>query len=101
VAILIPCLVFMFSAIHTHYVHVARELRGKPPPWRPDEIVHTVLVPVGELNYPALLALAYARAIAKDVRAVHIATTEEEKERIRMKWEARGDHLPLIILDSP
>jgi amino acid transporter len=101
VAILIPGLVFLFSAIHTHYLHVERELQAKAPPLRPDQIVHTVLVPFSELTYPALLSLAYARAIARDVRGVHIASSDEDKERIRAEWEAWGNHVPLVILESP
>jgi hypothetical protein len=101
VAILIPGLVILFRAIHRHYARVANDLRAKAPPGHRDDLIHTVLVPVAELNYPALLSLAYARAIAEDVRAVHIATTEEEKARFRKEWEARGAPVPLVVLDSP
>jgi hypothetical protein len=86
---------------HRHYARVARDLRAKPPPRHRDDLIHTVLVLVAELSYPALLSLAYARAIARNVRAVHIATAEEGKERFRREWEAQGNPVPLVVLDSP
>ncbi len=101
VTILIPGLVLMFLSIHRHYARVNRELRARTPSWHPEQLLHTVLVPVANLDYPTRLSLAYARAIATNVRAVHVSATDEDKEHMRKAWEAWGNHVPLVILDSP
>jgi amino acid transporter len=101
VTILIPVLVLMFLGIHRHYTRVNRELRARAPSWHPERLLHTVIVPVADLSYPARRSLAYARSIADNVRAVHVSATDEDKEHIRKEWEAWGNHVPLVILDSP
>ncbi len=105
VVIIVPTLIFLFTRVHTHYAQVAREIDTLTPdtPLRPEDIKHTVLVPIADLNRPALQTLAYARSITDRVIAVYIATGEEDRARMRRKWEAWGDSdgVPLAIVDSP
>lgn len=101
VAILIPAQVGLFLTIHRHYARVHKEVMARVPAWHPEHIVHTVLVPVADLTYPALRTLAYARSITNNVRAVHVSASEQDKASFRAEWEAWGDHVPLVILDSP
>jgi hypothetical protein len=58
-------------------------------------------VPVADLNPVALQSLALARSITDNVIAVHISDEEKEIERLRTKWEAWGNHVPLEIIESP
>ncbi len=101
VTILIPGLVLMFLGIHHHYQRVDRELRSKALAWHPEQLLHTVLVPVESLTYPTLRSLVYARSISDNVRAIHVSATDEDKERMRQEWDAWGNRVPLVILDSP
>ena len=62
---------------------------------------HTTLVSVASLNVVALKALAYSRSLLHGrVLAVHVVT-EEEREQAREEWEAWGNHVPLVSIDSP
>jgi hypothetical protein len=62
---------------------------------------HTALVSVASLNQAALEALAYCRSLlAGRVLAVHVVA-EDDREQARREWDAWGDHLPLVSIDSP
>ncbi len=100
VVVLVPILMSVFWRIHRHY-EKTKELLVAETPLTPGTIEHTVLVPVADLNHPALQTLAYARSISDRVIAVHVSDGEEDQGRMREKWEAWGDHVPLVVIDSP
>jgi amino acid transporter len=102
VVVLIPCLVSLFMAIHGHYLRVADQLAldSMPEPLAPEEI-GKVIVPVATLNQAVLRTLRYARAISKDVTAVHIAEDPEDAVSIQRDWERWKCGMPLLILESP
>jgi len=100
VVVLVPILMSTFWRIHRHYERTKRRLVAETP-LTPQKIEHTVLVPVADLNRPALQTLAYARSISDRVLAVHVVDSEEDQGRMRQKWDAWGDHVPLVVIDSP
>jgi len=100
VVVLVPILMSVFWRIHRHYERTKRQLEAETP-LTPEQIEHTVLVPVANLNRPALQTLAYARSISDRIIAVHVADDEEGAARMRAKWVAWGDHVPLVVIDSP
>ncbi len=100
VVVLVPLLMTTFWRIHRHYARTKRQLEAETP-LTPARIEHTVLVPVADLNRPALQTLAYARSISERVIAVHVSDDAEGQERMRAKWVAWGDHVPLVVIDSP
>jgi amino acid transporter len=100
VLLLVPLLIAMFRAIHSHYARAAGELAAQTP-LDPDEIEHTVVVPVAAVNRVARQTLAYARSISPNVTAVHITDDEAEIEQMRTAWEALGTDIPLVIIESP
>lgn len=85
VVILVPILVFMFRGIAHHYANV-REQTISSTPLHAEELHHIAIVPIGDLNLPAIQSLAYARSITPEVVAVHVATEEEDNARIREEW---------------
>jgi amino acid transporter len=101
VILLTPSLVALFSAIHRHYQRLARDLSlsdfGQPPPVSR----HRVIMPFSGVHRGTLAALRYARAISDDVTAVYVAIDQADAERVRDHWEAWGDGVRLVILDSP
>ncbi|MCS7050470.1 MAG: APC family permease [Thermomicrobium sp.] len=105
VILLIPTLILLMLGIRKHYAFVAQQLRVTPAEARrrlrlvPRRIV--AVVPVSSLNRASLTALNYARAIADDVTAVHVATEPESGELIEQRWREAGLTIPLIIVDSP
>ena len=86
VVLLVPILVFMFRGISHHYTKV-REQTVSPTPLHAEELHHIAIVPIGDLNRPAIQSLAYARSITPEVVAVHIATEDEDNETIRRDWD--------------
>jgi len=105
VIVIVPVLIVLFTRVHRHYQAVAREIDTMTPdtPLRPEDIKHTVLVPIAALNRPALQTLAYARSITGHVIAVYIANGAEDAARMRATWDAWDDgaQAPLTIVDSP
>ena len=67
----------------------------------PEQLRHVVVVPIARLDLSSLRALAYAASLGQPVLAVHLSPADEEAERFRGYWTVWGDHLPLVILDSP
>lgn len=109
VSILFPTLITMMLVIQHHYRRVADELRIDLTEVRrqlrllPRRSVAVVPISslISSLNRASLTALAYARSIAEDVTAVHVATEPESGEALQRRWQEAGLTIPLIIVDSP
>jgi amino acid transporter len=101
VVVVVPLLVFMFRAIHKHYVGVAKQLSTEGlEELRP--IKHAVIVPISGIHRGVVAALQYARSIAPDrVQAVYVDFDEEATAKLREKWERWGAGVKLVVLPSP
>lgn len=112
VVILVPILVLMFRGIGRHYARVRTGTEALTP-LRAEQLRHIAVVPIAELNRPALQALAYARSLTPDVIALNVATSDEDERTLREKWgrwfEARREAEQqaakpapqLVIIESP
>ncbi len=101
VVLVLPVLVLLFVAIHHHYVGVQQELQPETP-IDPDQIRHTMIVPIANLNRVAQQSLAYARSLSPNVTAVHIAEGDEDAEEFRAEWLRRyGSSDGLVVIESP
>jgi len=100
IVIIIPLLVALLSAVHRHYTDVT-DRAAVETPTTPTKVHPICIVPISDLNPVALQSLALARSITDNVVAVHISDDEEEIARLRAKWEAWGNHVPLEIIESP
>jgi amino acid transporter len=101
VVVVVPLLVYMFRAIHKHYVGVALQLSteglGEVTPIR-----HTVIVPISGIHRGVVSALQYAKSIAPNhVQAVYVDFDEEATVKLREKWERWGAGVQLVVLPSP
>ncbi len=101
VVALIPLLVLMFRAIHSHYSEVARQLTTEGlEKLRP--VRHEVIVPISGIHRGVISALEYAKSIAPEhVTAVYIDLDEEATRKLRAKWEQWGSGVNLVVLASP
>jgi amino acid transporter len=101
VVVVVPLLVFMFRAIHKHYVIVAKQLSTEGlEDLRP--IKHTVIVPISGIHRGVIGALQYAKSIAPEhVQAVYVDFDEEATAKLREKWERWGAGVKLVVLPSP
>ncbi|MEK6279866.1 MAG: amino acid permease [Acidobacteriota bacterium] len=101
VVVVIPLLVFMFRAIHKHYVGVAKQLSTEGL----EDILpikHTVIVPISGIHRGVIGALQYAKSIApQHVKAVYVDFDEEATIKLREKWEQWGAGVQLVVLPSP
>jgi hypothetical protein len=93
VVVLIPLLVLLFTRISHHYQYVARE-RVTSLPLHPNDIRHRLIVPIARLDQASQLALAYARSIAPQVTAVHVAVNREKADALRTAWDEWQTSLP-------
>jgi amino acid transporter len=101
VCALVPLLVLLFRAIHSHYVSVARQLSTEGlEKLRP--LRHTVVVPISGIHRGVIGALEYAKAISpENVRAVYVDIDDEATRKLREKWEQWGAGVKLVVLPSP
>ena len=100
IVIVIVLLVMMMRSIHKHYVTASTELEAQTP-LNSEDIVHTVIVPVSDVNRVARQTLAYARSISDNVTAVHINDDEAAIERMRESWTKLDTDVQLVIIESP
>jgi amino acid transporter len=101
VMILIPALVLIFSAIHRHYRHLAKDLSLDEFGALARQGRHRVILPIGGVHRGTLAALEYAKSLSDDVTAVHVSIDPAEAERVQQKWEEWGEGVRLVMLDSP
>jgi hypothetical protein len=100
ILLLIPILVLIFRETRVHYRHVGSQLSLRN--WRGEAKQHsTVLVPIGGVHRAVLQAVAYARSLSDDVRAVFVDTDPEATRLVRCDWAKWGDGVPLVVLESP
>jgi len=101
IVVVIPMLVFLFRAIHRHYVSVSEQLSNFGiEHLRP--IKHEVIVPVSGLHRGVLLAIQYAKSISPhNVTAVFVDLDGESGARMRDAWQASDVGVELEVLESP
>ena len=110
VVVLIPVLVLLFRGIERHYRQVGRdelvvtaEERATKPTLDPARIEHTVLIPVGEANEPALAAPP-TPAPSPARRASSPSTSRTTSRRAsgsRSAGSASPRACPLVLIESP
>lgn len=101
VIILLPVLLFVFFSIHHHYKSLARQLSLENGHGWPRIARDRVIILVGGVHQGTLAAIRFARTLAEDITAVHIATDPQEAEKIQQKWALHGEGIRLVVLDSP
>jgi amino acid transporter len=114
VAILVPLFVLLFQGISKHYLGIQHQLSAVSS--LPVETLaranHIMIVPLAELNRPAVRGLAYACSLTSHVIAIHVVTSSEEATAFRAAWKqwivsgqdqtaARSLEPHLVIIESP
>jgi hypothetical protein len=100
VILLIPLFVIFFLRTHRHYFYVRQQLSLREiEPERP--LRHTAIVPISAVNRATVYAVRYAKSIAHEVEAVHVAIDSARLEQVRQQWKAWGGGVPLRVLESP
>jgi len=100
IILLIPLNVLLFRITKRHYDEVASQLTLNG--WRPlGQRRNTVIVPISGLQRAVVEALEYAKTLSQDVRAVYVNIDPVETERLKSMWNAWGEGVPLVVLESP
>jgi len=100
VVLVIPMLIWMFSRIRAHYDDVAEHLTMS----RFDEVPsfrHTIVVLVPGVHRGVMPALAYARSLGDDVRAVLVEIDPARTADALARWQTFVPDIPLVVLQSP
>jgi amino acid transporter len=100
--LVIPLLVLLFWSIKRHYERVDQVL-ACPPGTPLPQIVHTVIVLVGERIHSGVLeSLAYAKSLRPHyLHALHVSFDAVDAERMTDIWSSYDFDIPLDIVSSP
>jgi amino acid transporter len=101
VILLMAALVVLFRKIHSHYCDIASQLRLTELSPVAMPTVNTVVLLVPSVHRGVLPALAYARSLSLEVRAVHVSLNPEKVDALRQAWSQVAGEIPLIVLPSP
>lgn len=90
----------LFTSVKRHYEWLDRQLDIPERPKVPDSET-TVLLLVPKMHKGILQGIAYSKALAKDVRAVHVTIDPESANVVKRQWVEAAPDIPLVILESP
>ena len=100
VVLLLPLLILMFQAIHSHYIATSAQValaRDARPP-RPRRSL--TLIPIGAVNRAVLQAVDYARSQGGDVRALLVDVNREETAVTETRWAQWGCGVNLVVVPA-
>lgn len=107
VMVFIPFMIMLFKAIRTHYHDMSEQLHLPLEYLNPAEEAtiqsgrNLVIVPIASPTVVVYDTLRYAKAISKDIVALHIATDELVSKKVEDKWSCWNPGVPLITIYSP
>ncbi len=101
VVVLVPIIVAIFKFIHHHYSRVADQLRLTPERTLPTAIDPVVIVPIDDLNYASLRAIAFASKLSPDVFVVHISENAARAEKVKAKAKQYAPDVKFIVVETP
>lgn len=93
-------LLFVFWQIRKHYNYLAKSLNVDATETLPN-LDTTVLLLVPRIHKGVLQAIAYAKSLSQDCRAIHISSDPTTLESFKQEWSRFGGDIPLVILESP
>jgi amino acid transporter len=99
----IPVLVALFSRVHAAYDRIGAQLGVGSLPARPRHLHSVVVVPVVAITRLTSELLSVARAMGREVVAVHVTYPDEMPAARAMAsdWITWRPEVPLVLLESP
>jgi hypothetical protein len=101
VVVLIPVLVLVFSAIHAYYRELDHQLELKGIAPVRDCPHKTAIIPVTRMHPGIANAIAYAKCLTHDVRAVYVEIDPAQTQALQEAWAELKTDVPLEVLPSP
>lgn len=104
--VFIPLMVYIFKKIKEHYSNLAEQLYLPTAEMGNDaaQILpgkNIIVVPISSPTTMIRHTLSYAKSLKGEIRAVHIATSEETGQAVAAKWAKWNPGIPLITIQSP
>jgi amino acid transporter len=99
-AVALALMLWVMSRIKRHYEYLSRELSIAPGETL-QPVNTTVLLLVPRIHRGVLQAIAYAKSMARDVRALHVTLDPKTVGATKEDWNRFGADIPLVILESP
>jgi amino acid transporter len=93
-------IVMIFFGIKRHYNWLDKRLSIEDEPAL-TEVDTTVILLVPRLHKGILQAISYSKALTDDTRAIHVTLGRDHTGTIKKEWQAFGEDIPLVILESP
>jgi amino acid transporter len=87
--LLIPGLLFLFTAVHAHYQMVGREVASDMPLDARGLVPPIVLVPIRGWSSITRKALRFALKVSPEIYALHVADDEQAMVSLEDCWERR------------
>jgi amino acid transporter len=101
VIIMIPLQVIVLRRINAHYIRVSDQLVMEPTAEPVASLPEPILVvPVPGVNKAVARTLSYARALSRNVTAIHVTDNLEDAALLKRRWKQWGTDVPLVILES-
>lgn len=100
IAVALTVMLFIFSRIKRYYDHLAVALEVQPDDVLPQPNT-TALLLVPRFHKGVLHAVAYAKSMTSDCRALYVTLDPANAEKIKAEWSKFGADMPLVILESP
>jgi amino acid transporter len=94
-------LLSMFYGIRKHYDYLARELNPSATDDVPKLDTTVLLLVPPRVHRGILHAIAYAKTLSADVRAINITDDSNSITLMKEQWQKYGKGIPLVILESP
>lgn len=100
VIVISPIMLWMISKVYQHYEDVADELRinlDEPLQIR-DELV--VIIPIAGIHRAVADTIIYAKSISPNIIAFYVSFTDEDEDKIQVKWEKWNPGVRLVVFKS-
>lgn len=104
VALIIPCLIYVFRRIKRHYCNMSEQLAFGPenrPLPGPAVRKNIVIIPVAGVNRVVAGTIEYAKTLSSDLIALHVSGDKERMEKTVRRWEEWNPGVKLVTFYSP
>ncbi|MBS1708553.1 MAG: APC family permease [Armatimonadetes bacterium] len=92
--------ILFFNWSSRHYRYLATQLSVDEDDTLP-EVKTMVILLVPRMHKGILRAIAYAKSLSQDCRAVHVTLDPSGVQHVKEDWIKFGSDIPLVILESP
>lgn len=101
ILIFLPIVVFIFVAIHKHYIDISKQLDVDN--LENEECVQSknlAIIPISSITNAVKKSISYAQLTADDIIVVHVSIGETNDQKLQEKWQSLYPNIRLVIIHS-